>query len=101
MKIQVRLHGGGSGQTSLTNEEKHTNSTRDIPDTEAAVIRRLRSDLRSVSDRLEWILDFGIPKRGRTAADREEFDEWARDTWERVFQARETLNQTDDWKGLL
>lgn len=68
---------------------------RDEPQDEHEAVQRLRAELRSVTNHLEELLNFGFPPKGRSKDDREAHDAWHEDLHVAVRLAYESLQQTE------
>ena len=68
--------------------------THDEPGNEREAVQRLRAELRSVTDHLHELLNFGFPPKGRSKDDREAHDAWHEDRHAAVRRAYEALEQT-------
>lgn len=68
---------------------------RDEPQTESEAVQLLRADLRCVTDTLHDLLNFGFPRNGRSADDKEAHENWNEETGLAVLRAYEALKLTD------
>lgn len=69
---------------------------REAPADEAETILMLRASLRTMTDALEEVLEHGVPRRGRSANDKESFEQWHEDKWVAIARARRALELSAD-----
>ena len=67
----------------------------------AEEICTLRAALRDASDRLEQVLDSGLPGKGRSQDDKDSIEGWWDDMRGSVQRAKRKLSETSEWDGVV